>query len=395
VMQQTKHLQIKLIILLSLINISHAHANLISNGGFELPSVINNISLDGNSTEITGWKTVLNGVEWLNDNLPGDGARMVDLAGGGIEQTFSTIPGQLYFLNFNLGTSNESGRDGTAHVDVTVAGSQYGADVDVYNGNGIVFNAVFLVFTATDTSTTLKFTNNQDPSLHFVYLDNVIVYSSLGPAAGTFSQPLDVTYDAVNSSKQMSGTVLGQCVYGGYCARTSLKTAHNGVDYKLPKETPVYAICNGIVKKAAKGGAIKSRFTVIDHSGCGGFNHLFAYYGHIDPTVIPGLPVTGGQQIGTVANWKTNSHLQLSLNSKFVKEFGYTNVKKATPKNCKDTTVLERRKLLDAKGWLDPILVGAQSDWAPALLKGGAAKTGCNATEQAYTDKSLPYAPWK
>ncbi|MEQ1528821.1 MAG: hypothetical protein ABL925_05850, partial [Methylococcales bacterium] len=64
-------------------------------------------------------------------------------------------------------------------------------------------------------------------------------------------------------------------------------------------------------------------------------------------------------------------------------------------KNCKDTTVLERRKLLDAKGWLDPILVGAQSDWAPALLKGGTAKTGCNATEQAYTDKSLPYAPWK
>jgi len=57
--------------------------------------------------------------------------------------------------------------------------------------------------------------------------------------------------------------------------------------------------------------------------------------------------------------------------------------------------VLARRKLLDAKGWIDPITVAMGAGWNPALLKGGTAKTGCNATEQLYTNKSLSYSPWK
>ncbi|MEQ1530141.1 MAG: M23 family metallopeptidase, partial [Methylococcales bacterium] len=226
-------------------------------------------------------------------------------------------------------------------------------------------------------------------------LDHVSVNAYTATPLYSLSQPLDLIFKDDKFTEQMDGIVSGPCVYGGYCARSSRKIAHNGVDYAVAKKSPVYALCDGVVKKAVKGGAIASRFTVIDHSGCGGFNRLFAYYGHIDPLVKPGAPVTAGQKIGTVANWKANSHLHLSLNVNYVKQFGYTNIKKPTAKNCKQTWVQLRRNLLNAKGWLDPILIGTQADWLPALLKGGTAKTGCAATEQAYTDKSLPYSPWK
>jgi hypothetical protein len=208
-------------------------------------------------------------------------------------------------------------------------------------------------------------------------------------------QPLDNIYAALDSAEQMDGTVQGQCTYGGYCNRTALSSAHNGVDYMVAKGTPVYAICDGTVKVAAKGGALANRFTVIDHSGCGEFAKLFAYYGQIEPSVKVGDKVESGDQIGVVSDGKANSHLQLSLNSSYLKEYGYSNVKKSTAKDCKKESVEARRKLLDAKGWMDPITVAMGAGWNPALLKGGTAATGCNATEQLYTDKSLPYSPWK
>jgi murein DD-endopeptidase MepM/ murein hydrolase activator NlpD len=206
-------------------------------------------------------------------------------------------------------------------------------------------------------------------------------------------QPLDNIYAALDSAEQMDGTVQGQCTYGGYCNRTALSSAHNGVDYMVAKGTPVYAICDGTVKVAAKGGALANRFTVIDHSGCGEFAKLFAYYGQIEPSVKVGDKVESGDQIGVVSDGKANSHLQLSLNSSYLKEYGYSNVKKSTAKDCKKDTVLARRKLLDAKGWIDPITVAMGAGWNPVLLKGGS--KDCNATEQLYTDKSLPYSPWK
>ena len=138
-----------------------------------------------------------------------------------------------------------------------------------------------------------------------------------------------------------------------------------------------------------------NRFTVIDHSGCGEFAKLFAYYGQIEPSVKVGDKVESGDQIGVVSDGKANSHLQLSLNSSYLKEYGYSNVKKSTPKDCKKESVEARRKLLDAKGWIDPITVAMGAGWNPVLLVGGNTKTGCNATGQLYTDKSLPYSPWK
>ena len=213
----------------------------------------------------------------------------------------------------------------------------------------------------------------------------------------SLSQPIDSTLD-----DQMEGSVLGQCVYGGYCISTVMTKVHNGVDIMLDVGTPVYAVCDGTVKSVAKKTvAIANRFTIIDHSGCGGYDKLFAYYGYIDPdlSIKSGSKVEAGQPIGTVAK-QSSSRLGLSFNSDFVpKELGYTVVKQKTTKDCKEASVLKRREQLDAKGWLDPIIEGSKSGWNPVLLSGGSVKTGCDATEQQYNPvpngTTLPYAPWE
>lgn len=211
-------------------------------------------------------------------------------------------------------------------------------------------------------------------------------------AAQTLSQPLD----NLPSASQMKGTVLGQCVYGGYCNGTSTKTAYNGVTYMTDVGSPVYAVCDGTVKKAQRA----DRFIVIDHSNCGGFASLFSYYGNIDlGNFKAGSMVTAGQQIGTVANSKKGGALHLSFNTNYVtSSLAYTPIGKTTLKDCTQESVTQRRTALDAKGYLDPILIGSQSGWNPVLLKGGDVKTGCEAPEQLYIPEpdgtSLPYAPF-
>jgi hypothetical protein len=64
------------------------------------------------------------------------------------------------------------GRDGTAHIDVTVAGSTTGYDLFNYTAH-TAWTPVSLSFQATGATTTLRFTNTQNPNLHFAYVDGV------------------------------------------------------------------------------------------------------------------------------------------------------------------------------------------------------------------------------
>lgn len=112
---------------------------------------------------------------------------IVDLAnyvytGGGIEQTFATVAGQTYDLAFSLGTQQSYGRDGTAHIDVSVAGITTGYDVTNHTAS-TAWTPVSLSFQATASSTTLRFTNNQNPYLHFAYVDGVSVSAVPEPEA--------------------------------------------------------------------------------------------------------------------------------------------------------------------------------------------------------------------
>ncbi len=99
---------------------SHA-GNLLTNGSFELPgtngTVLGYAYYPGGSTALPGWTTLLSGVEYGDPSqsdgvipiylgVAQDGSQYVDLApvtftgGGGIQQTFSTVPGQNYEVSF-------------------------------------------------------------------------------------------------------------------------------------------------------------------------------------------------------------------------------------------------------------------------------------------------------
>jgi len=177
---------------------SGAQALAFTNGSFEANppnSVPGYNSLPGASTAIPGWTTVLNGVEWVDPNAGGvpdfgdakDGRMIVDLAnyvytGGGLGQTFDTVAGTTYRVSFWGSTIQDYGRDGTGQIDVAAPG--YSNTFSVSNPAAtLVWTQFFFDFVATGTSSTLQFSNNQDPYAHFAMIDAVSVSAVPLPAA--------------------------------------------------------------------------------------------------------------------------------------------------------------------------------------------------------------------
>lgn len=161
-----------------------AAANLFANAGFESPGNYTYQLYSGGSTAITGWTTVLSGVEHYNSTAYGlgaaaDGLMVVDLANyvfasGGIEQAVATQAGQRYDVSFFAGNTASSGRDGTGIVKVTLDGS-----TTLQFNTAVATSAAYawaersFSFVATGSSTTIRFWNDQNPFAHFALIDGV------------------------------------------------------------------------------------------------------------------------------------------------------------------------------------------------------------------------------
>jgi Protein of unknown function (DUF642)/PEP-CTERM motif len=167
-------------------------ANLFVNGSFETPNVSYQALLGG-STAITGWTTVLSGVEHFNPGAYGvgsaaDGVMVVDLAnftylnGGGLEQAVATTPGQRYDVSFAAGNSLSSGRTGTGIIKVTLDGSTtLSFNTAVATSAAMAWETRSFSFVATGASTLVRFWNDQNPNLYFADLDAVSVQLSPVP----------------------------------------------------------------------------------------------------------------------------------------------------------------------------------------------------------------------
>jgi hypothetical protein len=165
-----------------------AGPELLVNGSFENPG-IGYVSLPGQSTCIAGWTTVLSGVEYYSAGTgAADGSIVVDLAnytytqGGGLQQTFATTPGASYTLGFWAGNVLASGRDGTGQVRVQVGKVDQTFATAVATGNAYAWRWIDVGFTAQATSSTLTFSNTQNPYLHFAAIDGVSVSAVPEPA---------------------------------------------------------------------------------------------------------------------------------------------------------------------------------------------------------------------
>ena len=169
--------------------------NLLINGSFEFPNtngtVLGYAYFPSGSTNIAGWTTFLNGVEYgdISESQDGinqvylgvaeDGSYHIDLdplhySGGGIQQTFPTIPGTAYAVSFYMGNVVYQGRDGTGTLSVSAA--------NVTNSFAFTNAQAFAQwgarsfnFTAASNSTTLAFWSFDNSDLHFSLLDNVSV----------------------------------------------------------------------------------------------------------------------------------------------------------------------------------------------------------------------------
>ncbi len=136
--------------------------------------------LPGGSLLIPGWSTTDSGVEWFRPTHYGDtpapaGMYVVDLANyfasaGGVQQTFATQPGAVYVLEFQLGTSQSVGRNGSCEVVVAADGvSEIFSAVN--HAVLTVYSPRVFTFTADDVSATLSLRCLQDATQHFAYID--------------------------------------------------------------------------------------------------------------------------------------------------------------------------------------------------------------------------------
>ena len=175
---------------LGLAALGTAHANLLQNGGFELPGTPDYIELAGSgNTYVTNWVTILSGAEYFRPaSITGlgsaiEGRMVVDVANydqnnGGIAQTFATTAGQQYRLDFIAGNSRYgfgyNTGDGTINVQVGSLTTSVATPTALTPA--IVWQPISLTFTAlAGPNSTLSFSNLQDARMHYAFIDNVRV----------------------------------------------------------------------------------------------------------------------------------------------------------------------------------------------------------------------------
>ena len=184
-----------------------AHANLLTNGSFDIPAAPAGSFTDYNpgDTGLTGWTivgnpgtdvatfstlTVFSGVSYVAEDGPnylrltGDGSNSDT---EGVAQTIATNIGDSYTLTFWVGNVDDLPFDGvTSTVDVSANGTSLGAFTNMCTActttqSWQLFTTTFI---ATSNSTPLQFLNGDSANDNSNGLDNVSIVDN-GPATST------------------------------------------------------------------------------------------------------------------------------------------------------------------------------------------------------------------
>lgn len=171
-----------------------AHANLITNGSFELGAFVNQgndtMSLAAGSNVITGWTVVTDTTAWIGPTNPfnltaSDGNFFLDLTNyqagapfAGMSQTIATTPGATYLLLFDLGSSSQWGLPDS--LTASAAGTSQ-TFVSPTTGTNI-WTPESMQFVASSATTTVLLQGAS--GINYIGLDNVRVEFVLGPTPG-------------------------------------------------------------------------------------------------------------------------------------------------------------------------------------------------------------------
>lgn len=159
-------------------------AELLTNGGFEAPVVGGPCCITSPPTVIPGWTAtpdvnVVNGTFASSaGNLAKEGNQYLDLVGqangGTISQSFTTVVGQLYALNFWYSHNLFSGLPA---AEARLSAAMLSDNIRHTGGNNsnLAWQYYSNSFTATSTSTTLTFVNTVGGQNEGVLLDAVSV----------------------------------------------------------------------------------------------------------------------------------------------------------------------------------------------------------------------------
>ena len=163
-----------------------AHANLLVNGSFENGAFVNQgndtMSPPAGSTGITGWTVVTDTTAWIGPTNPfgltaSAGSYFLDLTNyqagapfAGVSQAIATIPGAVYALTFDLGSSNFWGRPDSLTASAAGASQTFMSPTTGTNND---WTHESMQFTATGPSTTILLQGAS--GFNYIGLDNVDV----------------------------------------------------------------------------------------------------------------------------------------------------------------------------------------------------------------------------
>jgi choice-of-anchor C domain-containing protein len=152
---------------------SAASGNLISNGDFETYSspVSGFSTVNAGAGDLAGWTVGGTSIDVINGAYGAIMGNSIDMLGtpgpGTLTQTFATINGQKYVLNFDL-SANANGGDSKALL------VNFGSAVGNYLGSTATVTPQTLSFTANSTSSTLLF-SSAGTGYSGAVIDNVTV----------------------------------------------------------------------------------------------------------------------------------------------------------------------------------------------------------------------------
>jgi len=182
------------ILLAAMVLPSSANAvSLIQNGGFEMgPTVSALRTLHSGSTALTGWTVGGAGIDLIGTYWQaGEGSRSIDLSAlnaGSIAQTFATVIGRVYQVDFLMAANQDRGHPTSVRSMNVLAtgGATQQFDFDPTSPSGLSkanmgWTAMSYTFKATSTSTTLSFAS-LNHSAYGPALDGVSVNAVPEPA---------------------------------------------------------------------------------------------------------------------------------------------------------------------------------------------------------------------
>jgi len=165
----------------------YASVSSFTNGSFEQGPVIPGIGwlqLPGGSILITGWTVLGTSIDIIGSGVSAsDGTRTVDLdggnsIGGGIQQSFTTVPGQTYLVTFDL-AGNTGGLPQIKQVSVAIDSfvQPYTFDISGQTATTLKWQPKSFSFTASTTNSTLSFTSlTAGPGIYGPLIDHVQVF---------------------------------------------------------------------------------------------------------------------------------------------------------------------------------------------------------------------------